>query len=307
MKSHILFNVGFAVVFFLAFTFILSLYKDDFVQALDSDDYFPKDATLGMNACQNWTEDVRDFNPTEVAEEISVLMYHRVVADDDVADIHLDENGEMLSTVITKSAFEAQMKLLHDENYTTLTAKELEYFIKGDLEIPEKSVVLTFDDGFKDNAIEVYPVLKKYDMNAISFIITSAIKKYDQDYQASEYQYFSLDDLKNTCDVFEFQSHTYNFHKREKDHTPYLIGKEDPIVEKDLQASLYNLEGRNQAFASPYGEYDEENIELFKKLGFNIAFTTNPVSTEIGTNPYEIPRKEIFPSDSIEDFKQKIE
>ena len=48
------------------------------------------------------------------------------------------------------------------------------------MDIPEKSVLLTFDDGYKDNFVEAYPLLKKHDFSAVNFVITGAVTKRSQ-------------------------------------------------------------------------------------------------------------------------------
>ncbi|WP_058308414.1 polysaccharide deacetylase family protein [Gracilibacillus massiliensis] len=303
-----LFNICFTLVFFGLFSFIIFSYYEDIARALYNHDVFPTDETFEIEACQQWTNSTRNFDmaPDNKAENVTVLMYHRIIEDEEIDDIHLEEDGELVSTVLLKSQFEEQMQLLKKEGYTTLTLKELEQYINNDLDVPKKSLVLTFDDGFKDNAMEVAPILRKLDFNAVSFVITAAVHKYDYPFKAGEFQYFSVDDIHNSCDVFEFESHTYNFHKRMEDNTPYLTGKSDEKVKEDLENSLFNLDGKRQAFASPYGAYDEENIQLFKDLGFSMAFTVNPDVVYPGTPMYEIPRKEVFPDDTMEDFKEKI-
>ncbi|ENH96218.1 polysaccharide deacetylase [Gracilibacillus halophilus YIM-C55.5] len=306
-RKHV-FNIGFTLVFLVCFACIIMFFKDDILHALFRDGLFPIDETIEMEACQNWTDDVRDFELTdrEKAESVSVLMYHRVVEEKHLNQYLTEDDGSIVSTVILKSNFIKQMDLLRDEGYTTLTLKELELFIKGEIDVPKKSIVLTFDDGFKDNAKEVYPILKERGLKGVSFVITGAISKFDAKYQPGEYQYFSASDIISSCDVFDFQSHTYNYHQRMEDDTPFLIGKEDEQVTQDLERSLVNLNGRNQAFASPYGGYDEGNIETFQELGFDMAFTVIPNDVTRETSVYEIPRKEVFPDDSLEDFKEKI-
>ncbi|MGN8644827.1 polysaccharide deacetylase family protein [Gracilibacillus sp. HCP3S3_G5_1] len=308
IRKH-LFNIIFTMIFLGLFSIIIGFYYDDVSRALYEDDLFPADKSFDIQTCQNWRDNVRQFNLTDQnkADQVTVLMYHRIIEEEQLEDIHLEANGEIVSTVMIKSTFDQQMQLLKEEGFTTLTLKELELFIKGKLDVPERSIVLTFDDGFTDNAIEVAPVLREYGFTGVSFVITGAVNMYDAKYQPGKYQYFSVEDVQYTCDVFEFESHTYNFHKRMDDDTPYLIGKPDELVRKDLEASIINLDGNTQAFASPYGAFDEGNIQLFKELGFNMAFTVIPDTVVPGeTAIYQIPRKEVFPHESMKEFKEKI-
>ncbi|MFD2657608.1 polysaccharide deacetylase family protein [Gracilibacillus thailandensis] len=307
IRKH-LFNIIFTVIFLGLFSLIINLYYDDVSRALYENDIFPADKGFDILECQNWRNEMRQFHVSDEdkAKQVTVLMYHRVIEEDQIDDIHLETNGDLVSTVMLKSEFDMQMQLLKNEGFTTLTLKELEAFIEGKIDVPKHSIVLTFDDGFKDNALEVAPILREHGFTGVSFVITGVVNLYDAKYEPGKYQYLSVEDIQNTCDVFEFESHTYNFHKRMDDHTAYLIGKPDELVRKDLETSIINLDGNTQAFASPYGAFDENNIQLFQKLGFNMAFTVVPETVRPGTDIYQIPRKEVYPHETIIDFKEKI-
>ncbi|MGM7700271.1 polysaccharide deacetylase family protein [Pseudalkalibacillus sp. Hm43] len=306
--KKIIVNMAFILSFICFVCLISLLFYDDFVQAFSDDNLFPKNKSLGLSECQEWTEEVRQFDVQKGNEaiEVPVLMYHRIIEEKKIVSEHLTDDLHLKKTIIPKSNFLEQMQFLHEENYTTLTAKEFLMFMEGRLKVPKKSVLLTFDDGYKDNYTEVYPILKKYDFKALNFIITGAITTHRKTYKSEKHQYFSLDELNKSCDVFDFQSHTYNFHKRTTEGTPYLIHKNRKEISNDLAYSLKNLEGRNHAFAYPFGAYDKKTIKALKKLGFKMAFTTNYKNAKPGMAMYEIPRKEVFPEDSLIDFKNKI-
>jgi len=85
---------------------------------------------------------------------VTVLMYHHI----------LPKDGFIASSV---DNFDKQMKFLSDNNYKTLSSEEFFLFKKGELKLPKKSVFITFDDGWRDNFIYAYPILKKYNLKAI--------------------------------------------------------------------------------------------------------------------------------------------
>ena len=91
---------------------------------------------------------------------ISVLMYHHV----------LENDGTI---AISQKNFEAQMKMLAKGGYTTITPDELLAYKQGKITLPKKSVLITFDDGWRNNYIYAYPILKKYGLKATIFLITS--------------------------------------------------------------------------------------------------------------------------------------
>lgn len=309
MKT-IFFNYIYSLVFVIGFLLLSLTYKEDILYSIGKPNIeyglFPSDESFDLEECQDWTKNVRSFkNDKRFAEKIPVLMYHRVIAESNLNKEHHSDGNDLNHTIVTKSQFEKQMKFLKDENYTTLTTLELQHFIDGKISVPEKSVLLTFDDGFKDNYEIVYPILKKYNFKATNFLVTGWIKQNQENYDPEGHQYLSLEDLKNSCNTFDFQSHTYSFHQKTSNNKSYLISKNTAEIIEDLSKNQMNLPSKT-AFAFPYGDYNDETITIIEKLGYKIAFTTEPADAEPYINKYEIPRKQIYPSDTIEDFKDKI-
>nr|WP_246629243.1 polysaccharide deacetylase family protein [Mesobacillus maritimus] len=174
------------------------------------------------------------------------------------------------------------------------------------IDIPQNSILLTFDDGFKNNYQEAYPILKKYNFTALNFVITGNITEKDNKYDPMGQQYLSVSDMKKSCDIFDFESHTYNFHQRNEDGKAYLVTKDKEAIMKDLKISLGNISDNQPLFSYPYGEYDLETIEVIKELGIQSAFTVKYDDVRPGKDLYEIPRKTVFPNDTIVDFMDKI-
>ncbi|MYL33861.1 polysaccharide deacetylase family protein [Pontibacillus yanchengensis] len=305
--KKILVNVVFACSFMFLFSSMFLFYYDDFVSAVTSVQ-FDENKAFPIKECQEWTEDVRDFNVTKgnEAKEITVLMYHRVLDDQDVDVVHLDDKGDLYKTIVLKSEFEKQMKYLKEMGFVTITLEEFTLFMKGDINLPQKSILLTFDDGFKDNYEEVYPVLKAHDFTAINFIVTGLVTEKNQRYQAEKLQYFSVSDIQQSCEVFEFQSHTYNFHKRKGPRKSYLVIKPEGEIKTDLQTSLVNLNGSNKAFAYPYGDYNDTSVKVVDDLGFELAFTVESENAEPWMDMLKIPRKAVRPNNTMEDFKKLL-
>lgn len=79
---------------------------------------------------------------------VPVLMYHSIT----------NERGNELE--LSKELFQVQMSFLKDKNYTTLSLDELYDFLVFNKPVPEKSVIITFDDGYVDNYLNAYPILK---------------------------------------------------------------------------------------------------------------------------------------------------
>ena len=95
--------------------------------------------------------------------KIPILMYHSISY----------EKGNTVR--VPKENFKEQMKYLKDNNYTTLNLDELYIYMKTGKIIPKKPIVITFDDGYKDNYTNAYPILKEFKLKATVFVITDTI------------------------------------------------------------------------------------------------------------------------------------
>ena len=87
---------------------------------------------------------------------VSVLMYHHV----------LKRGGFIASSA---EDFALQMRFLAEAGYKTLTMGEFIAYKKGQLAVPKKSVLITFDDGWKDNYVYAYPILREFGLRATIF------------------------------------------------------------------------------------------------------------------------------------------
>ena len=306
---RILSNLLFAASLALILSLVVITFYDDFEGVLASEEkLYPPDQEFPIGDCQSWTDVVRDFNVTseDGAREVAVLMYHRMIDDKDLSDIHYDENGELHSTIITKSEFDKQMAFLNEKNYVSLTAKELQLFLEEKIEVPKKSIVLTFDGGFKDTAAVAYPVLKQNNLTALNFLITGTVTKANPQFDPGDVQYLSTTDLKDICDVFEFQSHTYNMHQNLINNKDFFEIKSKEEIQLDLETSIINLGGGNRSFAYPYGANNEKTIDILKESGFKMAFTTKYKNAKPREDIYQIPRKGVYHGTSIKKFKEAI-
>ena len=96
---------------------------------------------------------------------VPVLAYH-----------HVNEHkGDMVT--VAADVFDRQMRYLRDAGYRTIKADELISFINGKGFFDEKAVMITFDDGWLDNYVYAFPILKKYNINATVFIATDWIEQ----------------------------------------------------------------------------------------------------------------------------------
>lgn len=181
-----------------------------------------------------------------------ILMYHYIR---EVADPN-DKIGINLS--VSPNKFASQLDLILAEGYHPITFLDIEAN-----SIPEKPIILTFDDGYKDFFETAYPELKKRNMKAVSFIITNDIGK-DQYMNESEIKEISKNGI-------EIGSHTLSH--------PDLSKLANDKANKEISDSKKTLEdltgGKVISFCYPSGKYSSETETSVKTAGYKYAVTTN--------------------------------
>ena len=187
------------------------------------------------------------------------------------------------------SDFEEQMKYLSENNYYFPTWEEVENYIDGKTELPEKSVVITVDDGDPSFFKLAVPIIQKYNVKATSFVIT--------------YWYGNV--AENKEKNISYQSHSNDMHKAGANGKGVMLSWNYNDIKEDLLLSKEIL-GDVTIFCYPFGQYIESNIQVLKDSGFKLAFTTKGGRVKKGASKFELPRVRISGNTSIEAFKSKV-
>ena len=218
-----------------------------------------------------------------IRQSIPVLMYHSITD---------KENGLFK---VNKNTFYEQMKYLKDNNYNTLSLDEVHKHLVNNMPFNDKSVVITFDDGYRDNYKNAYPILKKFNIKATIFVITDNIDK-------NSY-YMNSDELKEVslCNV-DIESHTTNHSKLDK-----LSHSERIKVLKDSKRCLSVLLNKDIKYiAYPFGRYNDEVIKDVKEEGYAMSFTTKIGLATTSQDLYELKRVIIPGYMSMGIFKKAV-
>ena len=186
--------------------------------------------------------------------------------------------------------FEQQIKYLSENDYYFPTWEEVENYIDGKTELPEKSVVITVDDGDPSFFEFGVPIIQKYNVKATSFVVA----------------YWYGDVAQNKENNISYQSHSYDMHKGGSNGKGVMLSWSYEKMVEDLKTSQEVLGGAN-IFCYPFGQYNELDKKALKDTGFKLAFTTQGGRVKKGASKYELPRVRISGNTSLEAFKKKVE
>ena len=187
-----------------------------------------------------------------------IVMYHSVGKEGET----LNGYGGKLN--VTPAAFEKQMKFLHRFNYNVIPLTEFIERIKKRERIPHKTVAITFDDGLKNNFLNAYPILKKYNFPATIFVGLNFVGKEN---------FLTWDDMKTMQeDNISIGSHTVS-HR-------WLPSLSEENIKKELRDSKKILEGvigcEIKTLSYPLGAHNETVKRIARGAGYLGAVSTNP-------------------------------
>lgn len=214
----------------------------------------------------------------ETTRKIPVVMYHSVDAQSDPIN----------SFVVTPEQFESDLQYLQEHGYTTLSISDLIDFVNGEKYLPEKPILLTFDDGYADNYDNAFPLLLQYQAKAA---ISCVMVHYDVTSDDARPRFTAEQGIEMVeSGLVELQNHTYNLHQQ-TDHYGVLpaIGQDLEAyrvqLEEDIDASKAKFEALGwpaaTTFTYPYGASSEEVLEIVKDNGYTVSLVTVAESTNV--------------------------
>lgn len=229
----------------------------------------------------------------KVKDKIPILAYHQI-----------SDDFSWSITRQTKNQFERGIRFLHDEGYATISSSVT---FDPDCNIDDKSVILTFDDGYEDFYLNALPVLKKYGFTACVFVISGYIGKqseWDYNWGRFKKRHLSWEEIIDlSMDGFEIGSHTINHPDLTKIPRRYL-NYELRVSKETLEDKL----GKRVEFLSyPFGRYNRLVQDEAERAGYKKAFTLSRNLIRKSCDSFSIPRMGIYLIDSPLSLKIKLD
>ncbi len=220
--------------------------------------------------------------------DVPIIMYHSILKDPSRSNKY----------TVTPAVLEEDLKYIKDKGYTTVTITDLISYVYDNKPLPEKPIVLTFDDGHYNNYGYLFPLLEKYDMKAVISIVGSYTDKFSETDEANlNYSYLRWKDIKELMDTgrIEFQNHTYNLHSNtgKRIGTKKIKGETDEhyksILKDDILKLQQEFEGNTnytpKCFTYPFGGISNASLDIIKELGFKASLSCEQGINKLTKNP----------------------
>jgi peptidoglycan/xylan/chitin deacetylase (PgdA/CDA1 family) len=228
---------------------------------------------------------------------IAVLIYHEVVTDSRA-------EGE---TVISLANFTEQMQLLADEGFATVGIDELARFMRGEISLPAKAIVLTFEDGWK-SVLNATPVLERLGFKASFWIITS-------NGIGGDYLGWSEIEKLAANPRFEIYSHTVSHPWDERNNLVTWV--QDKSNERGRADALYELSESRRVLeqhlgrpirylAWPSGWFNDTLVSLAQEAGYTGLLTAESGLNRPGDDVLRIKRTFVDGSCDMLTFRRTV-
>ncbi len=230
----------------------------------------------------------------EGAQTITILCYHRVGPG----------NSKM---VVSPAKFEAQLEWLAANDYHVVRLADVRSFLAGAQALPQRSVAITFDDGYESVYRYAYPALKRLGFAATMFVYTDFIGSRDA------LTWPQMDEMwrAGTMDIQAHSKSHRNLTERRADEGDTLyrqnldveLKQPRSVVEKNLGTAGVKV----RHFAYPYGDANEAVLDAMQRNGYELGVTVNPGANAFYTAPFLLKRVMIFGDHELDDFKARLQ
>lgn len=208
---------------------------------------------------------------------VPILMYHYLSVPPENADIYRRDLS------VSPELFAAHLDRMIAEGYTVIPLRDLVAHLLQGTPLPPKAVVITFDDGYRDNYEHAFPLLRERNLPATFFLVMEFINQ-----GRPEYLTWDM--------VTEMAAGGMDIEVHGVDHTT-LRGRSQVDLEFQAVRSLetiQNLLNYQPRFLSyPAGEYDEQTIDVFRRAGYWAGLTTVQGATHSSSNLFKLSRVRI--------------
>jgi peptidoglycan/xylan/chitin deacetylase (PgdA/CDA1 family) len=213
----------------------------------------------------------------ERTAHVPILMYHYLSEPPANADLYRRDLS------VSPALFEMHLQQILDEGYATISLYDLVAFLNQGAPLPAKPVILTFDDGYRDNYENAFPLLVEYGMTATFFVVSDFVNDKRPEYLTWEMA------RAMAAGGMSIQAHGRNHVSLRGKDIDYLVWQ----ALGSLETIEHEIGVRPRFISYPAGEYDRQTIELFHSANYWGGITTIQGATHTSSNLFELRRVRI--------------
>lgn len=211
---------------------------------------------------------------TQRTLQVPILMYHYLSVPPANADIYRKDLS------VSPELFAQHLDAMRAEGFTTISLYLFMQALATGAPLPEKPVILTFDDGYRDNYVNAFPALRDRGMTATFFVVSDFM-----DAERPEYMTWDM--------AREMLAGGMSIESHGRNHAS-LQGRDDDFLIWQALGSMetiqFELGVRPRFVAYPAGQYDEDTMRIFESAGYWAGVTTRQGATHSIDAPFELTR-----------------
>ncbi len=228
---------------------------------------------------------------TDEKIKVPIIMYHSI----------LKNNPDNSNYIVSPDLLEKDLVYLKENGFTAITVKDLTDYVYNNKPLPEKPIMLTFDDGHYNNYYYAYPLMKKYNMKMVISVVGEYTEQFSKaDPSNPNYSYLTWHQLAEfqNSGYAEIQNHTYSMHNISQSRMGCMKSNEETVYEYQkllyddlnlLQTTLKSKTGTSPtAFTYPFGKISKHSYDIIKNLGFKASFSCEEGVAEITKDPQSL-------------------
>ncbi len=231
---------------------------------------------------------------SEGVQTVPILCYHRFGA------------GQS-KMIVSPAQFEAQLEWLARNQFRVLRLADLQGFLAAREALPQRSVVITIDDGYESVYRHAYPSLKKFGFSATLFVYSDFVGARDglnwaqlQEMAASGVIDIQAHSKSHRNLVERFASETDASHRS---NIEAEVRQPRAVLERGLAAAGVRV----RHYAYPFGDANEWVLESLQRHGYDLGVTVNPGGNPFFAHPFMLRRTMIFGDHTLEDFATRLQ
>lgn len=213
-----------------------------------------------------------------------ILMYHYISPLPDDADRYRQD------LTVVPELFDAHCRFLAENGYTSISMDLFAQALLFGAELPERPVILTFDDGYVDAFEYAFPILQAYELVGTFFIVTQFMEN-------PRYLTWGQAGLMLEAGM-EIENHSVRHQNLSGRDREYLLGE----IEGASQAIQQTFLRRPEFFCYPAGRFDETTIDIVRETGHLLAVTTQDGTLHDSSDPYRLGRVRMRGTTTVEEL-----